>query len=669
MSSNDNVPQWKKELIARLRSQNKRTQQLVVDSSSSHQPTTSSVQQPDGVGRERCGGEVTTKNMVQQERYWDELMSQKSDSDEDLHYGPGIVSKLKERYLSLAQRENKKQRPTILRKATSLENILDDAVAVNSNNETAANRLFETRLNGSNDTNKNANNRYRSTKRGGCEMKRARSVETISSSSSSTIEKESKRESVHEEMLITINQEGNDKKLITTPPRVNRPKRIPPLMNEKEKPPVDVVKQAKMIFERRPEQRTRPPQQTGEVAAKVATYKNIIRAAKKPAIKVKPLVITNGVRVANKPKECEKTKQVIVSPLEKTLPISPIPDVSRIDPNEDATNKTSSLSETPDLIITSSPIPSVNSPSYRISATENFLKEEIRLASISDNRKTSVKNHHLPLQQNKNVSNTQTPPSQPLKLDINNVGETKPNLTIVEIEKNLINTAKTLEKSGGVIKNVEQVTISKVPKVKKPPREFENNSIVFKFTDRKDVPDYVQNDGVKRVAKLEKPKVGEGGIILLPGASIGESFTDEDEEILRSLEGPPSPCDVTFVNDNILIDGKSSLSQKTKKAKMKISFVEEGPEIYEYPSESSLLIDDVPTSPPSAQMRHSVPSLAGTSSLANYTPKSTEEFQPGVTRSVQIVSTKHENTDTEPTLQQIEKPILFSAGANSDILF
>jgi hypothetical protein len=63
-------------------------------------------------------------------------------------------------------------------------------------------------------------------------------------------------------------------------------------------------------------------------------------------------------------------------------------------------------------------------------------------------------------------------------------------------------------------------------------------------------------------------QVGEGGIILLPGASVGESFTDDDDEILRSLEGPPSPCDVTFINDNILIDGKSSLSQKTKKAKV-----------------------------------------------------------------------------------------------------
>lgn len=63
-------------------------------------------------------------------------------------------------------------------------------------------------------------------------------------------------------------------------------------------------------------------------------------------------------------------------------------------------------------------------------------------------------------------------------------------------------------------------------------------------------------------------QTGEGGIILIPGATILESFTDEDEELLRSLEGPPSPCDVTFINDNILIDGKSSLIQKSKRAKV-----------------------------------------------------------------------------------------------------
>lgn len=65
--------------------------------------------------------------------------------------------------------------------------------------------------------------------------------------------------------------------------------------------------------------------------------------------------------------------------------------------------------------------------------------------------------------------------------------------------------------------------------------------------------------------------MGEGGIILLPGASVDESVTeddDEDDDWMLTLEGPPSPCNVEFLNDNILIDGRSSLSQKTKKAKV-----------------------------------------------------------------------------------------------------
>jgi hypothetical protein len=820
----NDIPQWKKDLIARLRSQNKRTataaerQQQQQQQLCSQRPSAQlvrSVQQPNlseaVASRETCNNASPKAKMVQERAWdWDGEPRQNGScesSEEDLHYGPGIVNKLKERYLSLAQRENTKVRPSILRKAASLENILDDA----PNNAPETNRLFQTRLNGSNDT-KNAPNRYRN--KLGSELKRARSVEAISSTADREIEEtRAKRESLHEEMLIT---EGSDKpkfipdKMVENTEnksysqRINRPKRIQPVMNEKEKPPVDVVKQAKMIFERRPEQRTRPPQQTGEVAAKVATYKSIIvqtKAAKKPLIKVKPTLSdkpkTNGLRSKSKevettrpksiekasslelarprsiekslsvelprPRSIEKTPSVepsrprsfektpsveLPSPkLAEKLPTlevstekppsfdippskspeslpSPIPDISRVDfkTSDEPGSKSTSLTETPDLIITSSPLQAVNSPSFRISATENFIKEEIRLSlnersptkqpdskepnsqngttnSMTFNFAKSNKSQNQQLPPNKNVLNTQTPPTQPLKLEINGIGNvegkkspqklsqdneiksptkasqilgiSKPSLTILEIEKNLINAAKTLEQPKGsvTIKCVEEVTKIKVPKVKKPPRELENTSIVFKFTDRKDVPDYVHNDGIKRVTKLEKPKVGEGGIILLPGASVGESFTDDDDEILRSLEGPPSPCDVTFINDNILIDGKSSLSQKTKKAKLKISFVDEGPEIYEYPSESSLLVEDVSIAPPAAQIRNSVPSLSG-SSLANYTPKSTEDFQPGVTRSVQNLPTKTESPESsELILQEIEKPILFSAGANSDILF
>lgn len=58
---------------------------------------------------------------------------------------------------------------------------------------------------------------------------------------------------------------------------------------------------------------------------------------------------------------------------------------------------------------------------------------------------------------------------------------------------------------------------------------------------------------------------------MLPGASLDESIIDDDEDWMLSLEGPPSPCDVMFINDNILIDGRSSLSQKSKKLKVSLN--------------------------------------------------------------------------------------------------
>lgn len=54
-----------------------------------------------------------------------DMDSPASSDSEDLHYGPGIVNRLRNKYLSLALRESS-ARPTILRKATSLENLLDD---------------------------------------------------------------------------------------------------------------------------------------------------------------------------------------------------------------------------------------------------------------------------------------------------------------------------------------------------------------------------------------------------------------------------------------------------------------------------------------------------------------------------------------------------------------
>ncbi|KAF2905376.1 hypothetical protein ILUMI_00794 [Ignelater luminosus] len=736
-----------------------------------------------------------------------------SESSEELHYGPGIVNKLKNRYLSLTLRENNvKTRPSILpmRKATSLEHLLDDDVP-NGKPPVANSRLFQSRCK-ENDTTRGVSNRYYNAAIRVGDLKRARSVETISRTDEHNTEPvendvRRKHESLHEDMFIIT--EGNDKlsgKMydnktleITTETRlfsstvthkINRPKRIAPIMSEKEKPPVDVVKQTKMIFEGRADQRTKPPHQTGEVAAKVATYKNIIgqtRNNKKPPIlKQKPVVIAQDLgnrRPTNtsdnnklpKPSKLplgnsengwiteDKSPSPDVASIPRSVP-SPIPDISRISSSnrEEPSNNNKSkngtiLSETPDLILHSSPIKNVSSPTFRILATDNFLKAEInhsnsnnfriKLNSDTENKKQHIPGNFKPKAPSSPVTNeeeeckTVSPESRnriqkagnTMTYNLSNSAGSRSHLPVInkeintnakpvvvpqsgrnahlinkpvidktaaesqllspvtkspllaqqpslltpqEIEKNNINTAKSLEQVAvspvSAKSSVEEVKKVEVPKTSLLRETKEQNSIVFKFTDRKDVPDYVGNDGRIRTGKIEKPKVGEGGIILLPGATLDESLADDDDDWLLSLEGPPSPCDVVFINDNVLIDGRSSLSQKSKKAKMKIQFVDSGPDIFEYPSEASLM-DDLSTSRESSP-GHIVPTLSG-SSLANYIPKSgsTEDFQLGITRSMPtspvITEAKNDGAYLESTLDEVEEPVLFSAGTNSDILF
>lgn len=802
--ADDGVPQWKKELIMRIRNKNKwysavQQQQLLAGT-----PRNASVavgcagQQPnvtcssaasvpvlnssEGDSLKCNNSSVQQAKMVKERvfvdhnqidnynyesnnihiRNGDDCSSVDSSSSEELHYGPGIVNRLKNKYLSLTLRENTlKTRPSILpiRKATSLENLLDDDVP-NGKPTVPHAREYNSRWKENNA--RNLSNRY-NTKRG--DLKRARSVETISRTGSDehsielTNDVRLKHESLHEDMIIVT--EGSDKvsgklfdkKLleITTenkpfsnavPHIINRPKRITPVMSEKEKPPVDVVKQAKRIFEGKAEQRTKPAKQTGEVAAKVASYKNIIgqvkNGKKPPILKEKPTA-TQAVRSPENSKLQKPTNLAITtiengwktddkspSPdvaLVKSVS-SPIPDVSRItSPNREDLNHQSristNLSETPDLILHYSPSKSPPSPTFKILATDNFLKAEIvhsnnnliikinqkspssPATTETDGKKivvTHESRNNIRQAGNTityNLSNspdfrshlpgitsdkcTKTSPIQNAHADktAKPILPSQTNLTPQEIEKNSKNIAKTLEQnvSSPLFLKCDEVKRVEVPRAPLPKQPKEQNSIVFKFTDRKDVPDYVGNDGRNRAtAKLEKPKVGEGGIILLPGASLDESITDDDEEWMLSLEGPPSPCDVVFINDNVLIDGRSSLNQKSKKLKMKIKFVETIPQIYEYPSEASLLDDSQLSPSKESSPGHVVPNISG-SSLASYIPKSgsSEDFQLGITRSTPtqqlLLETKNSSAFLESEMQEVDQPILFSSGTNSDILF
>lgn len=387
----------------------------------------------------KCNSNSADINMVQ-ERPWidhtDQLIDtigkgDDSDSSEELKYGPGIVSKLKNRYLNLTLRETTcKTRPSILhlRKATSLEHILDDYDIHDEKHETIQNReekkterLFQRHNNHAANT-KNTSNRYNNTRTASrSDMKRARSVEIISNFDHDSLltnvnDVECKqRESTFEETQII---EGSGDKTCNTAidkqkslqiednknfsnnigMRLNRPKRVQPVMDEKEKPHPDIVKEKMKLFERA-ELRTKAPHCTGDVAAKVAGFKNIIDSTKasnkKPPIKQKPPHVEK-IQKTERPKvqirretSVEKHNNQIGSPIpplrspikehksdgkQTPLPTSPsiIPDVSKVtSPYEEVNGSlNSSLSETPDLINHSS------SHHLRIEQTENFIKAE-----------------------------------------------------------------------------------------------------------------------------------------------------------------------------------------------------------------------------------------------------------------------------------------------------
>ncbi|XP_050071774.1 uncharacterized protein LOC126559646 [Anopheles maculipalpis] len=126
-------------------------------------------------------------------------------------------------------------------------------------------------------------------------------------------------------------------------------------------------------------------------------------------------------------------------------------------------------------------------------------------------------------------------------------------------------------------------------KTKPPPNHQQDgtNTMVFNFSDRKDVPDYIENDGVIiRPRPRELPKPGESGFVLLGDLTL-ETSTDPDDALPT---GPPSPCNGEFANAYIVINGKSSMRNKTSRSnKFKIQFDDSLTSTYEYPSETSLL--------------------------------------------------------------------------------
>ncbi|CAL8126043.1 unnamed protein product [Orchesella dallaii] len=134
-----------------------------------------------------------------------------------------------------------------------------------------------------------------------------------------------------------------------------------------------------------------------------------------------------------------------------------------------------------------------------------------------------------------------------------------------------------------------------------------NGSMVFNFTSRKDVPNYIEDDGLRRR--------GDGA------PSEGEGISVMDKDAVDSKLP-------TFEGGNVIINGRSSIQKKPKSHKLNISFNEDATTTYEYPSESSLMIEEEPSE--SENTGPKKPSVVSGSSLGSYTPKvGTNTYQLG----------------------------------------
>lgn len=255
-------------------------------------------------------------------------VQQTEGADEDgdsFKYGPGFVSKLRYRYLSLTLRQTSvsKQRPSLaqMRRSTSLNNLLDEETeehiqdeqgedddadmkasevnAVNGNKNVAHENQKNHNLNG---IEKPLTESYPTPSDGhhvrssravdkSLNLKRARSVEAILRYDHSAWERDVQKDHVestpaknHHEVTIEDKIQSARER-----PQTQPPKRLTSLIDDDERPPPGICKQTMRIFEasanRKRNSVTRPIGQ--EVANKVALFK----CQEKPAVASKKPII------------------------------------------------------------------------------------------------------------------------------------------------------------------------------------------------------------------------------------------------------------------------------------------------------------------------------------------------------------------------------------------
>jgi len=234
-----------------------------------------------------------------------------SDSSEELQYGPGIVNRLKCKYMSMTLRENQTKgvRPSLsnLRRATSLENMLDNDS--DAGKPQITHHKFTKRPDAYNTSKPERisehQQRYRPTSRRNDSLKRARSVETLlrydpkshaavghSIPSDPVCDRVVKSEFRdhnknnakllkalgNEEIVIVENKMKYEctRKTVGEEkvPLFQQKKRTSSIAEETEFPPPDVVKQTLKIFEGTPSKKASRLTRSPGVSKKSAPYKH-----------------------------------------------------------------------------------------------------------------------------------------------------------------------------------------------------------------------------------------------------------------------------------------------------------------------------------------------------------------------------------------------------------
>jgi len=234
-----------------------------------------------------------------------------SDSSEELQYGPGIVNRLKCKYMSMTLRENQNKgvRPSLssLRRATSLENMLDNDS--DAGKPQITHDRFTKRPDAYNTSKpehvSEHQQRYRPTSRRNDSLKRARSVETLvryDPNSHTAAEHSIPSDPVcdrvvksefrdhnknntkllkalgNEDIVIVENKMKHEctRKTVGEEkvPLLQQKKRSSSIAEEAEFPPPDVVKQTLKIFEGTPSKKASRLTRSPGVSMKSAPYKH-----------------------------------------------------------------------------------------------------------------------------------------------------------------------------------------------------------------------------------------------------------------------------------------------------------------------------------------------------------------------------------------------------------